>query len=186
MDEPCKRSVRKMYAWEEVEYGLIFGDSLDYGRVRIHECNPWPDRIDRLGRKLKGLPAAEEGEHNAVTLGNHLFFPVEMPQEKLPAANRQAYKHRWMAHELTHAWQFQSSGWSYLVKALAAQFRDKEKAYDFEGEDGLLKSRSNLKLFKDFNPEQQGNIVETYYDRLAKGIDVRAWEPYIEDIKREG
>jgi hypothetical protein len=184
MEEHCKRSVRGLYAWEIEEYTAIFGDSLQYERVRIHECNPWPDRIDRLGRKLKGLPTPKEGEHNAITLGNHLVFPLQMPREKLPLSDRQAYKHRWMAHELTHAWQFQQNGWIYLFKALAAQFQEKEKAYDFEGESGLMKSRDNHKLFKDFNPEQQGNIVESYYDRQAKGMDVRAWTPYIEDIKR--
>jgi hypothetical protein len=182
--ETCKKQVRDLYEWEIAEFSPVFGDSLNYRRVRIHECTSWTDWLDLLGRRLKGLPPPGEHSHNAVTLGNHCFFPVEMPNELLPIGHPEGYKHDWLVHELTHAWQFQHQGWGYLLKALRAQFREKEKAYDFEGESGLLKSRQKGKLFKQFNPEQQGNIAQSYYDRKRRGRDVSAWDSFIEELKR--
>jgi hypothetical protein len=175
--------VRKLYPWEIEEFRAVFGDTLHYERITIHECNPWPDWIDRLGRRLKGQEPLGLGGHNAITLGNRCFFPVNLPQSLLPVDHPESYKHEWLVHELTHAWQFQRMGWAYLVKALIAQFRDKDWAYDFGGEEGLLKSRQKNKLFKDFNPEQQGNITESYYERVRRGKDVSAWEPYISEVK---
>lgn len=183
MAEDCNKKVRGLYEWEIIEFSSVFGDSLDYRRVRIHECAGWPDWIDRIGRKLKGLPAPGKNSHNAVTLGNHCFFPVELPDQLLSATDPNSYKHDWLVHEMTHAWQYQQMGWKYLTKALMAQFREKEKAYDFEGEKGLLKSRTKGKLFKQFNPEQQGNIAQTFYVRKRRGQDTSAWEDFIEELK---
>jgi hypothetical protein len=95
-----------------------------------------------------------------------------------------SFYHDWLVHELTHAWQYQHMGWRYILKALSAQFREKEKAYDFGGDGGLLKSRQKGKLFKQFNPEQQGNITQTFYVRKRKGLDVTAWQPFIDEIKK--
>ena len=184
VDEQCNKKVRRLYEWEIVEFSSVFGNSLNYEKVRIHECAGWPDWIDRIGRKLKGFPPPGKNSHNAVTLGNHCFFPVELPDHLLPANDPLAYKHDWLVHEMTHAWQYQHLGWRYLLKALKAQFREKEKAYDFEGEQGLLKSRTKGKLFKQFNPEQQGNIAQTYYVRKRRGQDAGAWEDFIEELKQ--
>jgi len=180
----CKKQVRGLYAWEIDEFSSVFGNSLDYRRVRIHECASWPDWIDGIGRKLKGLPPPGVNSHNAVTLGNHCFFPVELPDHLLPPNDTESYKHDWLVHEMTHAWQYQHQGWKYILMALSAQFRDKEKAYDFEGESGLLKSRQKGKLFKQFNPEQQGNITQTYYVRRRRGQDASAWEDFIDELKQ--
>ena len=184
MAEKCTKRVRKLYNWEIEEFNPVFGNSLDYHRVRIHECTSWPDWIDRLGRFLKRMPSPGLHEHIAVTLGNHCFFPLDMPEELLPVEDPMSFKHEWLVHEITHAWQFQRSGWSYLDKALVSQFRDQDKAYDFEGESGLLKGRQKGKLFKDYNPEQQGNITQSYYGRLRRSRNTSAWDPFIEEIRR--
>jgi hypothetical protein len=178
------RRVRKLYDWEAKEFSIVFGNSLDTDRVRIHEFASFPDWIDRLGRFLKRMPPPGEHEHNAVTLGNHCFFPVGMPEKLLPVNDPMGYKHDWLVHELTHAWQYQHMGWRYLFNALYAQFREKAKAYDFGGESGLLKSRQKQVSFKKFNPEQQGNIVQTYYVRQRAGKDLSAWQPYIEELQK--
>ena len=183
-DKNCTKKVRGLHEWEIAEFSSVFGDSLDHKRVRVHECTSWTDWLDRLGRWLKRLPPPGKTSHNAVTLGNHCFFPVEMPATLLPVGHPDSYKHDWLVHEITHAWQFQTQGWAYLFRALRAQFREREKAYDFEGEQGLLKSRQKGKIFKQFNPEQQGNIAQTYYDRKRRGRDVSAWESFIEEIKK--
>ena len=125
-----------------------------------------------------------EDSHNAITLGNHCFFPVALPKSPPPDGDPQSYKLDWLVHELTHAWQYQKMGWIYLYKALRAQLRDKAQAYDFGGEKGLLKSRSKQIPFKKFNPEQQGNITQEYYVRLRAGEDTSAWDPFIEEIHK--
>jgi len=117
-------------------------------------------------------------------LGNHCFFPVNLPEHLLPPGDPMSFKHDWLVHELTHAWQYQHTGWFYLLKALAAQFRYKGEAYNFGGEDGLLKSQHKQIPFKKFNPEQQGNITQSYYVRLKTGKNIDAWQPYIDEIHR--
>lgn len=186
MPEDQASITRKLYPWEIDEIRPIFGLSMNYDRVRIHEHNPWPDRIDRLGRKLKGMAAPSEHSHNAITLGNHCFFPVSLPSELPDSTDPINYKVDWLVHELTHVWQFQQMGWSYLWKALIAQFKEKAKAYDFGGEDGLQKSRQKSIKFKDFNPEQQGNIVQSYYARKRLKKDISAWQPFIDEITISG
>ena len=181
-DSRMKRT-RKLYDWEIEEFTPVFGNTLDYARIRIHECTPWPDWIDRLGRKLKGMPPPSGESHNAMTLGNHCYFPVQLPEFLVPQDNPDSYKLDWLVHELTHSWQFQHIGWKYLIKALRAQFRDKENAYEYGGADGLVKSRQKSIVFTQFNPEQQGNIVQAYYLRKRKEQDIEPWQPYIDDLK---
>lgn len=183
MTEQVIKRVRKLYAWEIEEFSDIFGDTMDYDSVRIHEGASWTDWMDRIGRKLKGMPAPSKASHNAITLGNHCFFPVQLPESWIPSGDPESYKLDWLAHELTHAWQYQDQGWLYLWKAIRAQFRDKEKAYDYGGEQGLLKSREKSVPFKDFNPEQQGNITQAYYVRKRANLNVDAWEHYIVELK---
>jgi hypothetical protein len=180
--DPCKRSVRPMYAWEIDEARKVFAAALDYERVRIHECNTWTNAMDRLGRKLKRMPP--EDVNNALTLGNHCYFPVKLLGELVPSNHPDHYKLGWLIHELTHAWQFQHIGWRYLWLALSAQFRQKDSAYDFGSEDGLKKRHREAWTLQKFNLEQQGDIARTYYERLSYGQDVTAWLPYVEELQK--
>ena len=66
---------------------------------------------------------------------------------------------------------------------MRAQFKERDQAYDFGGESGLVKSRQKSVSFKKFNPEQQGNIVQSYYLRKRGNQDVSAWEPFIDELK---
>ena len=107
MVDEVEKLVRGLYAWEIEEFSPVFGSSLNYEKVRIHEGSTWPDAIDRLGRKLKGMDPPGEDSHNAVTLGNHCYFPVALPKSLPPVGDQQSYKLDWLVHELTHAWQYQ-------------------------------------------------------------------------------
>ena len=176
----CQPSVRPMYEWEIEEAHKVFADGLKYQVVRIHECRKWTNAMDRLGRKLKGMPA--EDVNNALTLGNHCFFPVKLLAKPVPINDSENYKISWLIHELTHAWQYQHMGWLYLWLALSAQFTQKGAAYDFGYEDGLKKRRRDQWTLQKFNLEQQGDIARTYYDRVCRGMDVSAWQPFIEEF----
>ncbi|MBN1149518.1 MAG: hypothetical protein JXA78_19815 [Anaerolineales bacterium] len=181
MDVPCSPSVRALYAWEIQEARRVFGVGLAYERVRIHECTAWPNTINRIGARLKGMQYS--GAPNAITLGNHCYFPVKLLDAPVPVEHPGHSLLPWLMHELTHAWQFQKMGWRYLGMALSAQMRYGAKAYDFGGEQGLLSAARAGKKLADFNLEQQGDIASTYYARLSRGQDVSAWQTYILQIQ---
>lgn len=181
MAEDCKPSKRSLYAWEIEEARRVFASQLDYSAVRIHECNLLPDRINGVGSRLKGLPPPET--HNAITLGNHIYFPVRLLETPVRLDHPEHYKICWLVHELTHAWQYQHLGWRYLAMALKAQFREGVNAYNFGGEDGLLERLAQGARFLDFNLEQQGDIARSYYERLVRGQDTRAWNGLIAEVQ---
>jgi hypothetical protein len=176
------RSTRPMYTWEIQEARRVFGEQLRYERVRIHEGATWPDRVNRIGTRMKDMKSS--GDPNAITLGNHIYFPVRLLAAPLPYTHSEFYKIPWLIHELTHAWQYQRLGWRYLVKALKAQISEGRMAYDFGGEEWLrICYRRGWKL-TDFNLEQQGDIARTYYDRLCRGIDISAWLPFVTEFNQ--
>ena len=180
----CQSGVRELYAWEIEEAKRVFADQLDYERIRVHECTPWPDRINNLGLLLKRIKPQGGPSHNAITIGYHCLFPVKLPIQFVPWPQGDLVNICWLIHELTHAWQYQHTGWSYLPKALYAQFRFKEKAYDYGGEAGLLESQVNHFRLGHFNPEQQGNITRDYYRLCCASPDkLTAYLPYIHEIQ---
>ncbi len=174
--------IRPLYDWEVAEAHCVFGDQPFYGRVRIHEGVTWPDILDRLGRWLKCLPPLPEGQHNAITLGYHCYFPVQMPEAQPTGADR-IWAMGWLVHELTHAWQYQRLGWRTMWLALVAQFREGRNIYDYGGAEELVRKRAVGWTVHDFNLEQQGAIAEAFYCRQCTCEDVQAWLPYIQDIK---
>lgn len=179
---PYKRTVRSLYGWEIEAARLVFGTRLNYERVHVHEATTWPDRIDQMGRKLKKMEASNG--HNAITLGYNCIFPVRLPDYPVGPQDARFNDLCWLIHELTHAWQFEQMGWSYLVKAITAQLRGGAMAYDFGGIQGLILCRAQGWKLQDFNLEQQGDIARSYYYRLCRGENVACWLPYIEDIQR--
>ena len=179
---PCRPTTRRLYTWEIDQARLVFGGALNYQRIRIHECATWVNTLDRIGRKLKGMPAPET--NNAVTLGNHIFFPLRLPLE-LPATDHPLFHQMgWLIHELTHCWQYQRMGWKYLFLALKAQLRLRERAYDFGGAAAISKSPTVEKKLIRYNLEQQGEIARQYYEHVRRGEDTLAWQPLVEEFQR--
>jgi hypothetical protein len=182
MNEKRKPSVRPLYAWEIEEARIVFADRLQYQRVRVHENVKWPNMINRIGMALKRMPYVDID--NAITLGNHVNFPVSMLREKVPLDHPEHYKLDWLIHELTHVWQFQQLGWRYLWMAIRAQIQEGEHAYDFGGEKGLIERFEQGWKLANFNLEQQGDIARSYYLAVCKGKDASAWLPFIKEIKK--
>lgn len=178
----CQPVKRSLHPWELEAAMLVFGEGLDTARVHIHECASWTDALDRIGRKLKGMPAAET--HNAVTLGNHCYFPIRLPDHPTGPQDPEHYLAAWLVHELTHCWQYQQMGWIYLYHALRAQVRGGASAYDFGHEEGLKKRSRDGGDIHSFNLEQQGDIARSYYTRRLRDQDTSAWEPYIQEIQK--
>ena len=181
MSEVCHPSVRRLFAWEIQEARRVFLDQLDYDAIRVHECTAWPDQINRLGTWIKRMPPPTQ--HNAITLGNHCYFPVPLLKEPVPAHDSQLEVFSWLIHELTHAWQYQKMGWRYLGLALQAQLQEGAEAYKFGNENGLIEAFNKGRKFSDFNLEQQGDIVRYYYERIARGQNIQAWRPFIAQLQ---
>ena len=177
-----RRKVRNLYSWEITEARYVFADQLDYYSVRIHEYSKWPNYIDRFSNFLRR--AERSNTHNAITLGNHCFFPIELPRNPTSISDSEYYKICWLIHELTHVWQYQKLGWKYLYMALRDQIRLGRKAYDFGGEKGLHAYHKKGVKLKELNLEQQGDLTRTYYERICTGEDVTAWSPYISEIQK--
>lgn len=181
MAQKIAATKRPLSAWEIQEARRIFGNRMRYDLVRIHENVGWPDIPYRLSLWLRRLPYREE--HNAITLGNHLYFPIPLLEDPVTPEHPDFYKLPWMLHELTHAWQYQHLGWKYLFSALKVQVRLGPKAYHFGGEDGLVATYRLGQRLIDFNLEQQADIVRTYYTRLVQNAEVSPWLPFIREIQ---
>jgi hypothetical protein len=180
---------RGLYAWEINEASKVFKDRLDYTRVRVHELAIFPDFLDKYSRKIRKMPRLEQGRHNAMTIGNHCFFPVCLP-ETLPAADDALdYTTGWLIHELTHAWQFQTTGWKYIFQALGVQFRQKGLAYEIPDPAALTVRHAEGWRFSSFSVEQQGELARHFYyaqrDRESNPLQYQAFLSFIQDMWNE-
>lgn len=162
---------------------VVFGDGLNYDRVRVCEGYGWTDLADRVGRRLKRIPSAQAASHNAITLANHCYFPVFL-LDSPPADTASVYTVGWLVHEMTHAWQYQHLGWRYLALALSAQFRLGQAAYDFGGIQALRDRHAQGRTLHSFNLEQQAEIARTYYLACHAGDDTSPWLPYIAELQK--
>lgn len=125
----------------------IFGRSIDYARVRLIT-------LDALEYR---------------TVGNNIYIPRNFTIANAEIAQT-------LIHELTHVWQYQHGGTSYISISLSSQIAagigrgNRNFAYDYQLAGG--------ESFFDFSPEQQGSIVENYFamrrDQSAIPQDVAA------------
>jgi hypothetical protein len=114
----------------------VFGDVIDYGRVR-----------------LSTLPVGRF----AIAFGSHVTFP---PWSPVPPdfALETVRTRAWLVHELTHVWQFQTMpAWtlaSWALTALGGGYRRGLPGYRYT---------LPLKPFAAHNLEQQASMVEHAY-----------------------
>jgi hypothetical protein len=178
---------RDLTPFEIGEARKVFGNKLDYRKIRIFEGAGLPNFIDDIGRILKGMPKREITVKNAITLGNNCFFGRELKTDQITDPNTkltsgQLIEMSWLIHELTHAWQFQTLGWDYLFQALDAQSKLGASVYDYGGTNGLKKRQKEKGTLKTLNMEQQGHLVQSYYEALQKGEDSSVYQPFIKEI----
>jgi hypothetical protein len=175
----AKTRRRQLTAIELEEARQVFGAGLSYDRVRIVEGISWPNWLPKLSAWLTRRPAPST--NNAVTLGNVIYFPVSLRTGGDTGEGSISHM-AWLIHELTHVWQFQNIGLKYLYQAVWAHLQMGERAYAYGGAKELLAAQKKGMRLKDFNPEQQGDIVRDYYLRRHRRDDTSAWEPFITQL----
>lgn len=134
----------------------IFGDEIDYSKVRIV-----PHRFSMF-----------QGRDVVVTLGNEIYYD---PATKI---NPEPVNH--FIHEMTHIWQNQhkmpNTGVRGALKLwLSSKNHEYHAAYEYEAEEG--------KKLTDYNMEQQADIV-SYYQFLNNFLRAQKDQPQIIDIEK--
>lgn len=172
--------MRPLSTTELTEARRVFGDGLNYGRVRLVETSRLPTLVADIGARLH---ARQPPPENAVTLGDRSYFPRPLRTEALDLADM-----AWLIHELTHQWQFQTVGWRYLREALYVQLTLGPAAYDYAGrgrrpQEALMAASRAGRTLADFNREQQGDIARDYYVALRRGDDAAAWVPFVAALR---
>jgi hypothetical protein len=172
---------------EIAEARLVFRSSLDFNRGCVSEDSSWPDWVDRVGVQLHRRVRSPDG-HNAITLGQTSFFPVVLNTSSAAITAGVLEDMGWLMHELTHQWQYQRQGWTYLASSLSVQLRLGRAAYDYRGnfptqEAALQAARADGRRLAQFNLEQQGDLARDYYFRLKAGQNCDAWEPFIAELR---
>ena len=146
---------RKLTSGEIALARLIFKDSIPYEKVRI------------VRGGLLGIP---NHSRNAMTPYGKIHLPIEaydvIKDFSGPLTDKEDNQ-RWFIHEMTHVWQYFAMDLSVACRgvrlALIGGYSEEDKsgrlmayAYDLLGID-------KGKEFKDFNIEQQADIVCHYY-----------------------
>ncbi len=122
---------RALTTAEQTIAANVFGASIDLDRVRLIPTHLLEYR----------------------TVGNNIRVPHDF-------TIADEYMRQTLVHELTHVWQYQHGGTSYLSHSVQTQIvgalrGNRNFAYNYELKPGLS--------FFDFTPEQQASIVENYF-----------------------
>ena len=138
----CTRTLTSV---EEAEARKVFGWSISYWQVRIDENS----LIAKIGAFFDHSPDM------GVTTAHTINFngPISA------AAGNTDMK--WLIHELTHVAQYTSVGLQYMGEAIHAQKAG--GGYDYNETDLAAKN------LKDFNREQQADIIKKYYGKVLYG-----------------
>jgi Domain of unknown function (DUF4157) len=158
------RQSRGLDEIERKEAFRVFGNSLDYDKVRVAE-----DPIVSVGGYAR-------------TPGNTIYFPRGTTKDK-DSPERRGWYYPFLIHEMTHTWQTQH-GVSTMRKVLTA-LRG-HSAYNYDGPEGLKKAAAQGAHFVDFNTEQQASICGDYARALINGGDTAPYEPFIAEVKHGG
>lgn len=124
----------------------IFGDSVDYTKVKIHN-----------GAYMIGAG------NNAMTPNGEMYFPTRNYFHDFSIVND--YLKIWFIHEMTHVWQYQL-GYNMKWAGILIKFKggysynpgqEMPRAYIYNPTTDINKSMA------DFNMEQQGDLVSHYF-----------------------
>ncbi len=173
--------IRSLRPEEIAEARLVFADGLDYTRCRVLEQSEFPNVIGRVGAFFRG---AKPPDANAITVRDISYFPRMLTTNNV-TDRLWLTDIGWLMHELTHQWQYQHDGLRYLVEAIFAPTYVYTAPHE-RPNDALKRYSQAGKKFRDFNREQQGDIVRDYYWSLrldGADADRSGWDTYLAEIR---
>ena len=140
-------SARELTTGEIGMARMVFKDSIDYSKVKIHNGEfLW------LGMQKDDTALAPNGE---------IYFNSKAFKEDF--SDSDGGDRLWFIHEMTHVWQFQL-GYPVLKRVLRNYGLDLPRKYTLDEDD----------LLCDYNIEAQGNIIADYWAILdAKALGTR-------------
>lgn len=138
---------------------LIFKDSIDYSKVKI------------IREGFGGIPTRTR---NAMTPVGNIHLPSdEYVKNKDFSTAKSGTDRHWLIHEMTHVWQYQM-GFNTVAHALkevclggywrTTQTDDTPEEGDLLAYATDIKGKDINKEFNQFNFEQQGRIIEFWFD----------------------
>lgn len=118
----------------------VFKDSIDYDKVRVHKGSYFWFNLQR-----KGV---------AMTPNGHMYYLEDDHEEDFSILSGSKITRKTMfMHEMTHVWQHEL-GYSVRWHGLTVTIRG-PSAYQYTVVPG--------QVFRDYNMEQQGNLVSDYF-----------------------
>ena len=147
-------STRTLTSVEIAEAKRVFGDSIPYWQIRVDEWSV----MAKIAKLFKGKD-----------MGIVTFHTVNFNRKinATPGSGDMG----WLIHELIHVAQMEHVGSQYLGEAIHAQATT-----------GYAYTLGKPHL-RDYNREQQGNIVRDYYFALTTGASTAAYNTYIAELK---
>lgn len=156
-----KKETRPLNAFELIMAKEIFGDTINYERVRI-------DETAEIACKSSTLKYVSFYTINSWgRMSDDIFI-----------------------HEMVHIWQYENVGAVYIPKALRVHLTE-GMGYNYGGLSALEKSMKKGGKLLDFNYEQQGDIVADYFrikcgypPIWGKGTktDLKIYEYFVEQL----
>lgn len=124
---------------------LVFGDSVDYSRVKVHNHGYW-------------LFFGFQHKDTGVTPNGEKYFPKDIHLDDFSTDDLRSQQ--FFIHEMTHVWQYQLGYKVKLVRGPRSRM-----SYDC-----LL---DELRLFRNYNMEAQGDILADYFLINFRGSQAR-------------
>lgn len=147
-----RQDVRPLTAFERREIDKVFMGRIDLDKVSVAQ-----DPIMGIGDYARTLPGTIYFPTGS--FGSSGFMP-------------------WLIHEMTHIWQY-TRGVGIATTTYHAIF----SSYNYGGAAGLIAAAKAGKQFtKDFNTEQQGDILRDYYIALTSGQPTAPWDPFVKQM----
>ena len=89
-----------------------------------------------------------------------------------------------LIHEITHIFQYHHVGSRYLGEAIYYLITTHRNCYQYGGSAGLRSSWQQCKRFRQFNREQQAQIIQDYYIKSRTHQDISAYLPYLAQLRK--
>lgn len=138
----------------------IYGDSIDYGSIRVQQGGSFESlfNTDLLGNS-----------NNATTIGNEIHMPNQVGGDNDAVFNADGSLTeegmQLLGHEVAHVWQYQSEGSGYLSDSAGEQINEGDDAYDWESAVAAGTSFENMGV------EQQAELAEQIGVALQAEVD---------------